>query len=175
MTTAARFLARAALALTITLLSQGAASALNFAETNSGPVPDFTFVDAEGAEHSLADFEGKVVVLNLWATWCAPCRKEMPSLDRLQATHGGEDFQVLALSLDRGGIDQITDFYEELGVTNLAIYHDPKASANRALRAPGLPTTVVIDKDGNEVGRVLGDAEWDSAEVVELIEALIAK
>jgi hypothetical protein len=99
----------------------------------------------------------------------------MPSLDRLQATHGGEDFQVLALSLDRGGIDQITDFYEELGVTNLAIYHDPKASANRALRAPGLPTTVVIDKDGNEVGRVLGDAEWDSAEVVELIEALIAK
>jgi thiol-disulfide isomerase/thioredoxin len=152
-----------------------AAAAFNFAATDAGPVPEVTFLDGDGQERSLQEFQGRVVVLNLWATWCAPCRKEMPSLDRLQAELGGDDLEVIALAVDRGDLDQIAAFYDELGVTNLTLYHDPTAKAGRVLRAPGLPTTVVIDRQGNEIGRVLGDAEWDGEEVASLLKEAIAK
>lgn len=158
-----------------TMLASAAAGAFNFAATDAGPVPAVIFLDGDGNERSLADFQGRVIVLNLWATWCAPCRKEMPSLDRLQAEHGGDDLEVVALAVDRGEIAKIVDFYDQLGVVNLAVYHDPTAKAGRVLRAPGLPTTLVIDREGHEVGRVLGDAEWDGDDVADLLKAIIAK
>jgi thiol-disulfide isomerase/thioredoxin len=166
------FIATAIVATTMIAMS---AEALNFAATDAGPVPEVTFLDSDGNERSLADFQGRIVVLNLWATWCAPCRKEMPSLDRLQAEHGGEDLEVVALAVDRSDIDKIKAFYDELGVANLAVYHDPTAKAGRALRAPGLPTTLVIDREGHEVGRVLGDAEWDGDDVVSLLTAIMTE
>lgn len=163
-----------ALALTMCLTAMSA-QAFNFAATDAGSVPDIVFMDRDGNERTLQDFQGRVVVLNLWATWCAPCRKEMPSLDRLQAELGGDDLEVVALAVDRGDISKITGFYEELGLTNLTIYHDPTAKAGRTLRAPGLPTTLVIDREGNEIGRVLGDAEWDGDDVITLLKAATAK
>ena len=151
------------------------AQAFNFAATDAGPVPELTFLDQDGNERTLQDFQGRVVVLNLWATWCAPCRKEMPSLDNLQSQLGGDDFEVIALAVDRGDIGKITGFYQELGLSNLAIYHDKTAKAGRTLAAPGLPTTLVIDRDGTEIGRVLGDAEWDGEEAIALLKAAIAQ
>jgi thiol-disulfide isomerase/thioredoxin len=149
--------------------------AFNFAPTEPKPTPELTFLDAQGNQLSLADFRGKVVILNLWATWCAPCRREMPSLDRLQAAHGDDGLQVLPLSLDRGEIDKIEAFYEEVGLPNLGIYHDPKAAAGRAFGAYGLPTTIVIDREGREIGRLLGPAEWDSDEALALVQAALAE
>lgn len=153
------------------------AAAFNFAPADEPKaVPALTFLDGEGNELTLEDFRGKVVVLNLWATWCAPCRREMPSLDRLQAAHGGDDLHVLPLSQDRGdSLDPIRDFYAELDLQALGVYRDPEATAGRELRAPGLPTTIVVDREGREVGRVLGHAEWDSEAAVELLQAIIAE
>jgi thiol-disulfide isomerase/thioredoxin len=150
------------------------AAAFNFAPSEAEPAAEISFLDEAGNQVTLDDFKGEVVVLNLWATWCAPCREEMPSLDRLQAMEGGADLEVVALSLDRGGdLQQIKDFYAEVGVRHLAIYRDPKAAAGRALGALGLPTTVVIDQEGREVGRLLGPAEWDSTEALALLRSLI--
>ncbi len=138
-------------------------------------MPEVTFLDARDQEQRLADFRGRVVVLNLWATWCVPCRREMPSLDRLQAKVDKADLAVLAVSLDRGDSDKIVTFYKELGITNLALLRDPTAGVGRSLKAPGLPTTLVIDRQGAEVGRVLGDAEWDQGEAFALLETVIAQ
>jgi thiol-disulfide isomerase/thioredoxin len=157
------------LALTIPL----PAAAFNFAPTTPKPVPELTFEDAAGNPVTLEDFRGRVVVLNLWATWCGPCRKEMPSLDRLEAEHGPEGLSVVALSLDRGDEGQIQAFYDEVGIQTLKIYRDPSSAASRVLGAFGLPTTVVFDQEGREVGRVLGPAEWDSDEAVATLRALL--
>jgi thiol-disulfide isomerase/thioredoxin len=165
-----RLLRLAALAA---LIISSPAAAFNFAPTGPKPVPELTFFDADGEEVRLADFQGEVVVLNLWATWCAPCRREMPSLDRLQAAYGGDGLEVVALSLDSGDVAKIREFFEELGISNLAIYHDPQARASRELGAPGLPTTIVLDRAGQEVGRLLGPAEWDSDEALAVIKALL--
>jgi thiol-disulfide isomerase/thioredoxin len=165
--------------LLVTLLVLAAAPltawAFNFAPTEPKPAPELAFLDAQGNELSLADFRGKVVILNLWATWCAPCRREMPSLDRLQAAHGDDGLMVLPLSLDRGEIDKIRTFYDEVGLPNLGIYHDPQAAAGRAFGAYGLPTTIVIDRQGREIGRLLGPAEWDSEEALALVQAVLAE
>jgi thiol-disulfide isomerase/thioredoxin len=161
------------LAVLAALIIPLSAAAFNFAPSEPKPVPELVFFDATGNEVSLADFRGEVVVLNLWATWCAPCRHEMPSLDRLQARFGGNGLEVIALSLDRGDIAKVHDVFEELGISSLALYHDPAGRAGRALGAPGLPTTVVIDRSGREVGRLLGPAEWDSDEAIAVIEALV--
>jgi thiol-disulfide isomerase/thioredoxin len=162
-----------ALAALAALIIPLAAAAFNFAATEPTPAPELTFFDADGNEVALADFRGDVVVLNLWATWCAPCRREMPSLDRLQAELGEDGLKVIALSLDRGDIVKVRDFFDELELANLAIYHDPKGRAGRELGAPGLPTTVVIDRAGQEVGRLLGPAEWDSADAIALLRTLL--
>jgi thiol-disulfide isomerase/thioredoxin len=151
-----------------------AAAAFNFAATGPKPVPELSFLDEGGNEVTLADFAGDVVVLNLWATWCAPCRREMPSLDRLQAALGEDGLTVIALSLDRGDVAKVRAFFEELEIANLAIYRDPQAQAGRELGAPGLPTTIVIDRAGREVGRLLGPAEWDSEEALALLRDLTA-
>jgi thiol-disulfide isomerase/thioredoxin len=163
---------RAVLAL-LALIIPLPAAAFNFAPSEPKPAPELSFQDAQGNQLSLADFRGQVVVLNLWATWCAPCRREMPSLDRLQAEHGGDRLHVLPLSIDRGGLEQIEAFYDEVGIRHLKIYRDPKAATSRALGAFGLPTTVVFDRDGREVGRVLGPDEWDSDEAVAALQALM--
>jgi thiol-disulfide isomerase/thioredoxin len=118
----------------------------------------------------LADFRGRVVLLNLWATWCVPCRQEMPTLDRLQARLGGPDFQVIALSIDRTGAPAVRAFYEEIGVRHLPLFLDTTGNAVRQLNAPGLPTTLLLDRAGREIGRFVGPAEWDSPAIVETIE-----
>jgi thiol-disulfide isomerase/thioredoxin len=130
------------------------------------PLPDIEFENDQGEALSLADFRGKLVLLNIWATWCAPCRREMPTLERLQAELGGPDFEVVALSLDRKGLSVVQVFYAELGLETLPIYVDASGEAQRALSVLGLPTTLLLDRDGNEIGRLLGPAEWDSPEMV---------
>ncbi|MFU4581431.1 TlpA family protein disulfide reductase [Pseudomonas aeruginosa] len=137
-------------------------------------VPEVRFVDGEGQPHTLADFKGKVVLLNLWATWCVPCRKEMPTLDRLQAQLGGPDFQVMALSIDLDGLPVVRDFYKEVGIQHLGIYIDESASAISSLGAFGLPATLLLDRQGRELGRKLGEATWDSPEVVAYLKEVIA-
>ncbi len=109
-------------------------------------------------------------MLNLWATWCAPCRREMPDIDALQAKYGVKDFVVLALSQDRKGVDAVRDFYAEIGVKNLEIFIDQKARSSRKLRATGLPTTLLLNKSGSEIGRLIGPANWNSADAQKLIE-----
>jgi thiol-disulfide isomerase/thioredoxin len=163
---------RTALALLVLIIPFPAA-AFNFAPSASKPAPELAFEDAAGNPLTLEDFRGKVVVLNLWATWCGPCRKEMPSLDRLQAKFGGDGVVVLPLSLDRGELSRIQAFYDEVGIQNLQIYRDPKGAASHVLGAFGLPTTVVLDRDGREVGRVLGPAEWDGDEALATLRAVL--
>ena len=130
------------------------------------PLPELQFEDGNGKPVTLADFRGKVVLLNIWATWCTPCRREMPTLDRLQARLGGPDFEVVALSIDRAGIEVVTKFYAEIGVRHLAKYIDESSKAAPQLNAVGLPTTLLIDRGGREIGRRVGPAEWDTPEMV---------
>ncbi|GIX26889.1 TlpA family protein disulfide reductase [Pelomicrobium sp.] len=133
------------------------------------PVPPLRFVDADGKPRALADFRGRVILLNLWATWCPPCRKEMPSLARLQEKLGGPDFEVVALSIDRGGLFAVQSFFDEMDLRHLKIYVDASAEAMAALGAVGLPTTLLVDRKGRELWRVVGPVEWDKPEVVERI------
>jgi thiol-disulfide isomerase/thioredoxin len=130
---------------------------------------EFKFVSGDLKAANLSDFRGKVVLLNIWATWCGPCRIEMPTLDRLQAMLGGPDFEVLALSIDQGGVPVVKDFYEELGLKALRIFVDPSMTAPVALNALGVPTTLLISREGREIGRYTGPAEWDGPEVEALI------
>ncbi len=132
-------------------------------------LPNIAFKDGAGRKLTLADFRGKVVLLNLWATWCPPCRKEMPALDRLQQQLGGAAFQVIALSIDLGGAFAVQSFYEETDVRALTVYIDASGQAAPELGVVGLPTTLLIDDAGREIGRVTGPAEWDSPEVVATI------
>src|SRR5215469_273008 len=136
----------------------------------SSPQPEIRFQDDQGHDLTLADFRGRAVLLNLWATWCVPCRQEMPTLDRLEARLGGKDFLVIALSIDRKGVDAVRDFYREVGVEKLAIYLDPSGKGSRGLAIPGVPTTLLIDQEGREVARKMGAAEWDGPEMVSLIQ-----
>ena len=133
------------------------------------PAPKISFAAGDGGTLGLEHFAGKVVLLNLWATWCVPCVREMPTLDRLQAELGGPQFEVLALSSDRAGATVVEPFYREHGLRHLRVYLDPAGEATRALAVRGLPTTVLIDPRGNEIGRLEGTAEWDSAEAKALV------
>jgi thiol-disulfide isomerase/thioredoxin len=137
------------------------------------PVPEIRFQDEQGRELTLADFRGRVVLLNVWATWCVPCRQEMPTLDRLEGRLGGKDFLVMALSIDRKGIEAVRGFYQEVGVKGLAIYLDPSGKGSNGLAIPGVPTTLLIDREGREVARKMGAAEWDGPEMVSLIERMM--
>jgi thiol-disulfide isomerase/thioredoxin len=138
------------------------------------PIPELRFVDGAGRALSLADFRGKVVLLNIWATWCAPCREEMPALDRLQANLGSERFQVVALSVDQQGAPIARKFYGEVGIKALPLYVDPSAKAAFTLEAQGLPATLLVDRAGREIGRHLGPVKWDAPEVVEQLRRAIA-
>lgn len=130
------------------------------------PVPQMHFVDNAGKAETLAQFRGKIVLLNIWATWCVPCREEMPALDRLQAKLGGPDFEVVAVPVDRGGIPIVEQFYQTLGLSALRIHMDATGAAVSSIRGVGIPTTLLIDREGHEIGRRMGPAAWDSDEVI---------
>lgn len=153
-------------------LSQGHMASFVFKKAPE-PLPELKFQDGNGQEMTFDKFKGRVVLLNLWATWCLPCRKEMPALDKLQAELGSDKFEVVALSVDRTGIAGARKFLEETKVEKLALYADPTARLSSALRASGLPTTLLIDAQGREVGRLIGPAEWDSPDAVRLIKAVM--
>lgn len=138
-------------------------------------IPDIAFVDQSGQALSLKDWRGRVVLLNIWATWCPPCRAEMPTLDNLQKEMGGADFEVIALSIDKGGPDVPAKFLKKLGFSSLKVYNDRKIKVRRALRLPGYPTTILIDRQGREVGRLAGPAEWDSDGAKALINEVMQK
>jgi thiol-disulfide isomerase/thioredoxin len=140
---------------------------------NPRAAADAPFTDGAGKPLRLADFRGKVVLVNFWATWCAPCRREMPALDALQRRLGGKRFEVVAASLDRAGLKKVAPFYKELGLKTLGIYLDPKGRLQRAFGVTRFPTTVLIDASGREVGRLEGPAEWASPEAVALIRYFI--
>ena len=136
-------------------------------------LPVLRFENGDGAALTLADFRGKVVLLNSWAAWCIPCRKEMPTLGRLQAKLGGKGFEVVALSVDQRGAAAVWAFYEDTGIHGLAVYVDRSGYAVGALNLMGIPTTLLIDRDGRELGRAVGPAEWDSPEIVILINRIV--
>ena len=169
-------MARFAVALVV---PTGAASAretaFDFGMLNAPQVmPELQFSDSSGKRLSLADFRGKYVLLNVWATWCPPCRQELPTLDRLQDALGGSGFQVIALSTDTGRAGIVQRLYRELGLPETGIFIDETGSAMRDLGMFALPTTVLIDGEGNEVGRKIGPAVWDSPEAVAFFRASIA-
>ena len=137
-------------------------------------IGDFPFQDKDGKARSLKDWQGRVVLLNLWATWCAPCRKEMPSLDRLQAELGSDRFEVVAVSADRTGIEGAKKFLDQIKVEKLAVYADPSVRIHSGLKAIGMPATLLLDAQGREIGRLVGPAEWDSPEAKALIRAALA-
>lgn len=130
--------------------------------TDPTPVPETSFTDPEGGTHSLADYKGKVVLLNFWATWCAPCREEMPSLDALQAELGSDDFQVVAIAAGHNPAPAIEKFLTEARITNLPVLLDPRQTLARGMGVMGMPVTVLIDRDGNEIARLIGGADWAS-------------
>lgn len=145
----------------------------------AGSIANFTLIDApspapgvgftlDGKATSLADYRGRVVLLNFWATWCGPCVAEMPSLDRLEAALGGDGFTVIAVSQDRSPA-VILPFFDQLGIRHLARYHDPAGALSRAFALRGLPTSMLIDREGSVVGRIEGPVEWGSAEAEALI------
>jgi len=131
--------------------------------------PEVAFTDAAGHKLSLADFRGKTVLLNFWATWCGPCVQEMPSLDRLQARLGSERFTVVAISVDREGLEVVRPFLAKTQIESLATYVDPKGASMRAFGVRGLPTTFIIDRDGREAGHIEGQAKWDTPQAEALI------
>lgn len=143
------------------------------AKDKPADLPAFTFQDDAGAERTMADWHGKVVLLNLWATWCAPCRKEMPALDRLQGEMGGDDFEVVAISIDKGGLDLPRSFLEKIKVEHLKLFNEPTAKLGLKLKSFGMPTTLLIDRNGKEIGRLVGPAEWDSEDALALVRAAI--
>jgi thiol-disulfide isomerase/thioredoxin len=153
-------------------LSRGHMAAFVFRKQPEA-LPEIKFQDAKGAERSLADWKGRIVLLNLWATWCVPCRKEMPALDRLQAELGGDKFEVVAISVDRKGLEASKKFLDETGAQRLALYADPTARLASTLRAVGLPATLLLDGEGREIGRLLGPAEWDSDDAKRLIASIL--
>ncbi len=130
----------------------------------------------KGADHRvcIADWRGRVVLLNLWATWCAPCKQEMPQLNRLQAMLGGEKFEIVALSVDRGGANVVSNFYARNGVKNLAVYVDASVQAIDTIRARRIPISLLIDRQGQVVQRLSGPVDWTAAGNVESIRRLIA-
>ena len=137
------------------------------------PVSDVAFDLGDGTQAALQDWDGQIVLLNFWATWCAPCRHEMPMLSELQTEFGGEDFSVVTVAVGPHNPVGITKFYEEIGVENLPKYQDPRQRLAQDMGVFGLPITVLMDRDGNEIARLRGDADWSSDSAKAIIAALI--
>jgi thiol-disulfide isomerase/thioredoxin len=157
-------------------LAHGEVAALTMA-TAPLRLPDLTFEDADGKPRKLSEWRGKTVLLNLWATWCVPCRKEMPALNELQTKLGGKDFEVVAVNIDTRDPEKPKNFLKEANLTRLAYFTDQKAKVFQDLkaigRALGMPTSVLIDAQGCEIGTIAGPAEWASDDAVKLIKAAV--
>lgn len=155
-------------------LARGEIAALRVA-SDPGPLPDLVFSDPQGRPTRLGDFRGRTVLLNLWATWCAPCRQEMPALDKLQADLGGAGFEVVAINIDQRQLERPKAWLKEAGVTRLAYYADPQAKVFQDLRqagkAVGMPTTFLIDPNGCALASLSGPAEWASEDARRLVRA----
>jgi thiol-disulfide isomerase/thioredoxin len=136
-------------------------------------VSTVAYFDETGQETDLSTYRGKTVVLNFWATWCAPCRKEMPSLSKLQSELGDDTFEVVTIATMRNSPNSIQSFFTKIGVQNLSQHNDPKGALSRSMGVVGLPTTLIISQSGQEIGRLLGDADWASEEAIALISAII--
>jgi len=158
--------------------ARGEVAAVNVA-SKPLKLPDLSFQDASGKPMTLAAWRGRTVLLNLWATWCVPCRKEMPTLDALQAKLGGPDFEVVAINIDTRDPGKPKTFLSEIGVQKLAYYADPDAKAFQDLkaigRAFGMPTTLLVDQHGCELGTIAGPAEWASDDALKLVRAALGK
>jgi thiol-disulfide isomerase/thioredoxin len=159
-------------------LAHGDVAALNV-EKNPHPAVAISFNGPDGKKLTLADFKGHNVLLNLWATWCVPCRSEMPALDRLQAKLGGADFEVVAVNIDTSRLDRPKAFLDEAGVKSLNRYADSSADSFEALRvagkALGLPTSLLIGPDGCELAVMAGPAQWDSDDAAKVVTAMVGK
>ena len=131
------------------------------------------FETIDGGTGTLADYDGKVVVLTFWATWCAPCKKEMPGLERLNTALGGDDFAVVTLATGRNSVNGIARFFGDKQIASLPQYRDIKQGIAREMSIPGLPTTVILDRQGREIARLIGDAEWDTPSAKAILSALI--
>jgi thiol-disulfide isomerase/thioredoxin len=157
-------------------LARGEVAAVNVPD-NPLQLPDLAFNDGNGTAKHLADWRGRTVLLNLWATWCVPCRKEMPALDALQQRLGGPNFEVVAVNIDTRDTDKPKAWLKEVGVERLGYYADPSAKVFQELksvgRAFGMPTTLLIGRNGCELGTIAGPAEWASDDAVKLIEAAL--
>ncbi|WP_238364161.1 TlpA family protein disulfide reductase [Mesobacterium pallidum] len=153
-------------------LREGDMKKLNFVATPE-TVPDAAFLKDDGTEGRLSDYSGQYVVLNFWATWCAPCRHEMPSLSALQTRYGGAGLAVVTLATGRNAPSAIDRFLDEISVTNLPRHRDPKQALARQMGVMGLPITVLIDPEGREIARLTGDADWASPEAITLFDALL--
>jgi len=164
-----------ALAAKLAPLAKGEAAAVLVA-AEPRPAMPLAFERADGSKTSLADFRGRAALLNLWATWCVPCRAEMPALDKLQVEEGGKDFEVVAVNVDTARLERRGAFLDGVGVKALARYADPSGDAFETLRedgrALGLPVSLLIDRAGCEVAGVAGPLKWDSADAAALIAAL---
>ncbi|MEM1373574.1 MAG: TlpA disulfide reductase family protein [Pseudomonadota bacterium] len=136
-------------------------------------VSQSAFFLPDETEHFLADYAGKYVLVNFWATWCAPCRHEMPMLAELQSEFGGDHFDVVTIATGRNKVEGMRKFFDEIGVENLPMYRDPKQSVARDMAVLGLPITVILDRDGREIARMRGDADWASDNAKAIIAALI--
>ncbi|MBC7131900.1 MAG: TlpA family protein disulfide reductase [Roseovarius sp.] len=137
------------------------------------PVPLTEFERADGTPGTLADYRGQHVVLNFWATWCAPCRAEMPTLARLQTEMGGGAFSVVTIATGRNPPPAMKKFFDDIGITNLPLHRDPRSALAREMGVLGLPVTVILDPEGNEIARLTGDADWDSESALAIIGALL--
>jgi thiol-disulfide isomerase/thioredoxin len=157
-------------------LARGEVAAFAVADP-SRRLPDLAFRDATGAERRLADWRGRTVLLNLWATWCVPCRKEMPALEALESKLGGPGFEVVAVNIDTRDGDKPRAWLKEVGIDRLAYYADPTAKVFQDLkimgRAAGMPTTLLVDPAGCEIGTVAGPAEWASEDAEKLVTAAL--
>ena len=146
---------------------------------NSRQVANVAFNDVNGEPSNLEAFRGKITLINLWATWCVPCRVEMPEFDALQASYGGDSFTVLPISLDAGSTDKPKAFYEEIGLKSLPFYHDGTMRSMTDLRAQGLtsglPTTILVDETGCSIGHIVGPAHWAGPVARRLIEVVLQK
>jgi thiol-disulfide isomerase/thioredoxin len=155
-------------------LAHGEVAALTMA-TAPLRLPDLAFEDTGGKSRKLSDWRGRTVLVNLWATWCVPCRKEMPALEELQAKLGGPDFEVVAINIDTRDPEKPKNFLKEANLTRLGYFSDQKAKVFQDLkgvgRALGMPTSVLVDRQGCEIGTIAGPAEWASDDAVKLIKA----
>ncbi|MDB5637124.1 MAG: thiol:disulfide interchange protein [Bradyrhizobium sp.] len=164
------------LALKLAPLAHGEVAALTMA-TSPLRLPDLAFEDADGKSRKLSEWRGRTVLVNLWATWCVPCRKEMPALDGLQTKLGGPDFEVVAVNIDTRDPEKPKSFLKEANLTRLGYFTDQKAKVFQDLkaigRALGMPTSVLVDGQGCEIATIAGPAEWDSDDAVKLISAAV--